>query len=449
MPAGFANYASEGDWICPAHLQALNLKLLDVVAGRCPRLIISMPPQHGKSEFTSKYFPAWFLGKFPKKKVILASYEASYAQTWGKAAREVFMNHAPTVFGVNVDPSLRSGTYWRTKKGGYMWAVGVGGGITGKGAHVFLIDDPIKNDTEALSPTYRQKTWNWFQATAMTRIQPGGAMIVIMTRWHDDDLAGRLIQKSKAGEIDPWEVIDFPALAKPGDILGRKEGEALWPWRYDEKHLNSVRKTVGTFWWNALYQQSPVADEGGVFEYGWWQYFNEQSAPRHTYRVQSWDTAYEAHDSANWSVCGTWDENDKGYYLRDKYRKRLEYPDLKRAVLTQYRKWRPDAVLIEYMASGKSIVQDLRRDRRIKVPILAKQVTRASKETRARAVSATVESGLVSLPEGAPWVEPFLDELCRFPGAKHDDRVDMTSQALEHLNKRGHKVGSGAKILGG
>lgn len=404
-------------------------------------------PTHN-SEFTSKYFPSWFLGTFPKKKVILGSYESSYAQTWGKQSRDTLKEWGPSVFGVSVDTNTRSGHFWRTDQGGYMWSVGVGGGVTGKGADVFLIDDPVKNDQEAMSPTFREKTWNWYRATAKTRLQPGGAIIIIMTRWHEDDLAGRLLDLSRRGEIEPFEEVSFPAIAEDNDLLGRERGEALWPERYNLKWLTDTKADLGTFWWNSLYQQRPVSEEGGIFHWDWWQYFREVPHKRKL-RIQSWDTAYEESDSANWTVGGTWDEYSNGYYLRDVVRKRLEYPDLKRAVIREYKKWLPDAILVEYMASGKSLVQDLKRDREIKVPIIAQQVNRASKQVRARAVSPQVEAGNVFIPESDHWVDDYLDELCRFPAAKNDDQVDMTSQALEYLAKRKGNVVSGAKILRG
>jgi len=404
-------------------------------------------PTHN-SEFTSRYFPSWFLGNFPKKKVILGSYESSYAQTWGKQARDTLKEWGPTVFGVDVDPNTRSGQFWRTDQGGYMWSVGVGGGVTGKGADVFLIDDPVKNDQEAMSPTYREKTWNWYRATAKTRLQPGGAIIIIMTRWHEDDLAGRLLDLSRRGEIEPFEEVNFPAIAEDDDLLGRERGEALWPERYNLKWLTDTKSDLGTFWWNSLYQQRPVSEEGGIFHWNWWQFYRELPRKRKL-RIQSWDTAYEDNDSADWTVGGTWDEYGVGYFLRDVCRKRLEYPDLKRAVIREYKKWQPDAILVEYMASGKSLVQDLKRDREIKAPIIAQQVNKASKEVRARAVSPQVEAGNVYLPEDAPWVDDYLEELCRFPAAKNDDQVDMTTQALEYLAKRQGKVVSGAKVLRG
>lgn len=196
MPAGFAVYVSNGVWQLQPHLHHLNLKLLDVAKGRCPRLIINMPPRHGKSELVSKHFPAWYLGTYPRKKIILASYEATFAQTWGRAARDLLDEYGQEIFGVGVNQNTRAAGYWMTTEGGHMWSVGVGGAVTGKGTDLLIIDDPVKNDQEANSPTYREKTWNWYRATARTRLQPGGAIIIIQTRWHCDDLTGRLLHET-------------------------------------------------------------------------------------------------------------------------------------------------------------------------------------------------------------------------------------------------------------
>ncbi|MCC6419952.1 MAG: hypothetical protein IT429_17085 [Gemmataceae bacterium] len=276
-PGGLAWHASRGRWVSPPHLTLLNRKLLDVAAGRCRRLVISMPPRHGKSELTSRYFPAWFLGSYPDRRVILTSYEANFAAGWGRKARDV-LGATGHLFGVKVSGASSAADRWEIEgREGGMVTAGVGGPITGRGADVLIVDDPVKNAEEARSPTQREKAWDWFKSTAYTRLEPNGSVILIMTRWHRDDLAGRLL--SQAADLDGyrWEVISLPALATESDPLGRQPGEALWPQRYPAERLEATRKDIEAFWWAALYQQDPTA-EGGT------EWPPEYFRPRHLVR---------------------------------------------------------------------------------------------------------------------------------------------------------------------
>lgn len=221
-----------------------------------------MPPRHGKSEFVSRYFPAWYLGRFPDKRIILTSYEAGFASGWGRKARAVLTEFGPEVFGVRVSQASRAGDDWGIEgREGGMVTAGVGGPITGRGADVLIIDDPVKNAEEARSPTIREKVWDWFESTASTRLEPGGSIVLIMTRWHLDDLAGRVVAGQGEFGREPWTVVNLPALARDNDPIGRAVGEPLWPERYDLKALEPHQ--ADPYWWSALYQQDPTA-EGGV-----------------------------------------------------------------------------------------------------------------------------------------------------------------------------------------
>jgi hypothetical protein len=221
-PAGWAHIASEGRWVCAPHLDLLNQKLVNLARGRAQgrggRLIVTIPPRHGKSEMISKYFPGWWLGMFPDDRVILTSYEAEFAATWGKKAQETFRDYAPGTFGLHVDPNTSAASRWNVQgRNGGMDTAGVGGPLTGKGAHCLIIDDPVKNAEEAASELRRNNAWEWFQSTAYTRIEPGGACVILMTRWHEDDLAGRVIAHAQEfGE--PWEVIRIPALSETHQV---------------------------------------------------------------------------------------------------------------------------------------------------------------------------------------------------------------------------------------
>lgn len=260
-PAAFATYASGGLWVCPPHLQILNQKLHQLALGHIKRLIVSMPPRHGKSEFCSRYFPAWYVGTFPQNRVILTSYEATFAETWGRRVRDLVREHGMRSFGIEVRGDVAAAKNWELTTGGGMATAGVGGSITGKGANLLIVDDPVKNAEDAISPTIRAKVWEWWRSTAYTRLEPGASALIIMTRWHPEDLAGMLL--SGADETgDEWHELRLPALAEENDPLGRLYGQALWPDRFDEKALAKIRASLGDYWWNALYQQTPRNIEG-------------------------------------------------------------------------------------------------------------------------------------------------------------------------------------------
>jgi hypothetical protein len=267
-PASLAVHLTKNNripWVAAPHLSLLSGKITDLVAGRCPRLIVTMPPRHGKSEMVSHWTPVWLLENWPHKRVILASYEADFAASWGRKVRDS-INAYQDELTLRLDPNTQAVSTWLTIGGGGMSTAGVGGPITGKGADLLVIDDALKNSQEANSYTIREKLWEWYQSTARTRLEPGGGMIVMFTRWHEDDLVGRLIhQMSQGGEH--WEVFNFPAIAEDHDLLGRKPGQALWPARYDEKALMALKSSMSPKVWNALYQQSPSGDDdiGNVY----------------------------------------------------------------------------------------------------------------------------------------------------------------------------------------
>lgn len=255
-PALFARHCSGNRWYPAKHLVELSEKLMDVATGDITHLMIFMPPRHGKSELTSKYFPAWYLGKYPDNRVILTGYEADFAAQWGYKARNIMHEHGPALFNLTVAGNSSARDRWDIAGHlGGMSTAGVGGAITGKGAHLLIIDDPIKNAEEANSKTYRDKSYDWYRSTAYTRIEPGGSVVIIQTRWHEDDLSGRLLKE----EPEKWTVVNLPALAEEGDSLDRQPGEALFPKRYDVSALLDIKRTVGSYWWNALYQQRPAA----------------------------------------------------------------------------------------------------------------------------------------------------------------------------------------------
>lgn len=256
-PAGFAWTVNEGRWKLARHLHLINRKLTDLAAGRIKRLMIFCPPRHGKSELCSKHLPAWYLGTFPDRRVMLASYSAEFASDWGLKARRLIEEHGH-LFGVRVSSDSAAKSNWTIDRhGGGMVTAGIGGPFTGRGCNLMVIDDPIKNNEDALSPTIRDKHWDWWLSTASTRLEPSGSVLLMMTRWHPDDLAGRLLKEHSA----EWEVLSLPALAGHDDPLHRQPGEALWPQQWPTHDLERIKLNQTAYWWRAMYQQQPGRHE--------------------------------------------------------------------------------------------------------------------------------------------------------------------------------------------
>jgi predicted phage terminase large subunit-like protein len=387
------------------------------------RLVISMPPRHGKTELASIRFAPWYLGRNPTHNVIQATYSGEFAEDNGRKTRALVATpEYKAFFGFGLDQSSKAVSRWQTERGGTYFAVGVGGPLTGRGGNVLLIDDPHKNRQEAESATYRQRAWDWFASTAYTRLEKNGIAIIIMTRWHEDDLVGRVLNGS-----EHWDQLVLPAIAETDEPC-RTEGEALWPEKFNTTALAQIRETVGSREWASLYQQRPAAAEGNVFQRDWFRFYNE--APVFKRVVQSWDTAFKAGQDNDRSACTTWGVADDGYYLLDCWAERVEFPELKRQVVMLAAKWAPSDILVEDKASGQSLLQELKRDTRL--PLLAVKVDR-DKLARAYAVTPLFESGRVRVPSSAPWIADYIDEMASFPAAAHDDRVDSTTQALERM----------------
>lgn len=425
---------SEGRWFPYEHLLFLNRKLVDVAAGRIKRLMVSMPPRHGKSELVSRYFPAWFIGAFPDKRIILVSYEADFAATWGRKARDLLEEHGPSLFGIRVSGKSSAANRWDIEghEGGMVTA-GVNGPITGKGADIGIIDDPVKNDQEAMSVTYQERTYEWYKSTFRTRIQRDGAIILIMTRWHENDLAGKLLAAQEE-EGEKWEVVSLPAIAEDDDPLGREIGQPLCPGLFNKDALESIKKAVGSYWWASLYQQRPSPAEGGIFKRNWWQYYR-RVPDRFDEIIQSWDMTFKDTKSADFVVGQVWGRKGADKYLLDQVRDRMDFPATIQAVRTLSAKWpQARAKLVEDKANGPAVIATLKREISGLIPV----EPQGSKESRAWAVSPDIEAGNVYLPDPgiAPWVHDFIEECAAFPNGANDDQVDAMSQALMRLNKQ-------------
>lgn len=447
----------EMGWVHEEICAELNQFLLDVVAGKSPRLLLEAPPRHGKTELASRRFPAFALGKHPDLSIIATSYAADLASSNNRDVQRIMEGDAyrnlfpgSRLNGDNVR-TVADGSYLRNSdifeivghRGVYK-SSGVGGGITGRGMHIGIIDDPIKDAEQAYSLTYRDKVWDWYQSTFYTRLMPGGGILLILTRWHEDDLAGRILKAAKEnGEV--WREVRYSAIAEKNEPH-RKKGEALHPERYGLEQLGRIRTAVGSRVWASLYQQRPAAAEGQIFRRDWWKTYtpssdDPQKLIEHlgiTHVVQFWDTAFKAKSGSDYSVCITMGKADSMFYVLDRWKGKVEFPELKATAIGHAAKWQPHTILIEDAASGQSLIQELQRDSLL--PIHPVKVDR-DKVSRAYAITPLLEAGRVAYPVNASWATDFIDTLATFPNAEHDDDVDAFDGALEYLARGGGNLG--------
>lgn len=440
--------AYHAGWVHVKLADALERFLAAVLARRSPRLMVFMPPRHGKSELVSRYFPAWTFGNHPDLSMIAASYASDLASRMNRDVQRIIDSpqYGRVFEGVGLSGknirTVASGNYLRNSdifeivghKGVYR-STGVGGGITGMGGDILNIDDPVKDHAEAQSATLRESVWNWYTSTAYTRLSPGGGVLLTMTRWHQDDLAGRLLERMAAGEGDRWEVISFPAIAAR-DEEHRREGEALHPERWNLEYLRRIRETLGSHQWAALYQQSPVADGGNVFKDEWIRYWLPKDLPQKFSRVvQSWDMAFKESDDSDYVVGQVWGVKGANLFLLDQVRGRFSFTATLKAVVELSKKW-PDALLklVEDKANGPAVMDALKDV----VAGFRPVEPYGNKVARAHAVTAVWESGNVYLPHPTicPWTTGFVAELLGFPSEAHDDQVDAMTQALDDIHKR-------------
>jgi predicted phage terminase large subunit-like protein len=392
--------------------------------------MLFMPPRHGKSTLASIAFPAWHLGRNPDHEFISCSYSGSLAMSFSRKVRQVLREpNYKTIFeGTKLDKDSQSVESWQTTKSGGYVAAGVGGGITGKGAHVLLIDDPVKNREDAESENNREATWDWYTSTAYTRLSPGGGILVILTRWHDDDLAGKLLMASENG-ADEWEVVKYPAIAEEDEEF-RKSGEPLHPERYNLESLEMIQKAIGPRDWTALYQQNPVSDEGDYFTRDMIRYFEPDEVEYDKMRYYcAWDLAIGQRDRNDYSVgivVGV-DEYDNMFVV-DLVRGKYDGYELVEKILDLYEQWRPGIVGIERghieMAIGPFLEKRVAERRLHSAYFKDLKVGRRDKEARARAIQGRMQQGRVYFPTDAIWTGPLVAELLRFPNGVHDDQVD-------------------------
>jgi predicted phage terminase large subunit-like protein len=417
------------EFIAGKHHKIIAEKFERIASGQLRRLIINMPPRHTKSEFGSYLFPAWMMGKKPSMKIIQATHTTELAVNFGRKVknlldREEFQEIFPdTKLAVDSKASGR----WDTNRGGMYYAVGVGSNLAGRGGDLVIVDDPHSEQTAMLSTGF-EDAWDWYTSGPRQRLQPGAAIIVIMTRWSEKDLTGQLLKaQSRDPGADQWEVVELPALLP--------SGRPCWPEYWSLGDLEAVRASIPLSKWNAQYQQTPTNEEGAIIKREWWQLWTKDRVPPLKYVIQSYDTAYGKQTTSDYSAITTWGVFQRGEYgegapnliLLSAVRGRWEFPDLKRVALEEYRFWEPETVIVEAKATGMPLTHELRA---MGIPVVNYTPSRGSdKLTRVNSVAPMFEAGLVWAPD-EPWAHEMIEECAAFPHGEHDDFVDSMTQAL-------------------
>ncbi|HXF28713.1 MAG TPA: phage terminase large subunit, partial [Chlamydiales bacterium] len=396
-----------------------------ICEGKLKKLMVFMPPRHGKSQTITETLPSYLNGKFPNKKVMTISYGDSLAKEFGRKNRQKVKEYGKEIFNVELDPANKSMSDYTIKdKLGGSYFSSILGGVTGRGAHYLIIDDPIKTRQEAESETYRNRVWEEYQSSLSTRLMPNGVTIVILTRWHHDDLAGRIL----ASEPDEWEVISLPAIAEENDLLGREEGEPLWSeFGYDNEWAAKKKVEVGSKVWYSLFQQRPTPDSGDVFKREWIQFY--KTLPQLDEQLISVDASFKDKKTSDFCVLQAWGKKGANKYLIDQVRDRMNFPQTVAAIRTFSAKHpKAHTKLVEDKANGTAIIDYLKKEISGMIPI----EPMGGKTVRADAISPQWEAGNVFLPHPSicPWINDFIEELIQFPAGKHDDMVDAMSQAL-------------------
>ncbi len=407
------------------HHRLFAQKLEAVAQGKCKRLIVNMPPRHTKSEFASHLFPAWMMGQKPKLKIIQTTHTAELSYNFGRKVRNLFdqQDFKDVYPGVNLSQDSKAAGRFTTNAGGEYFAAGVGGAITGRGADLLIIDDP-HSEQDALSQTAMDNAYEWYTSGPRQRLQPGGAIVIVMTRWSTKDLTGKLLNAQTNENADQWEVVEFPAVLND---------DPLWPefWKLEE--LNGVKASLSEQKWQAQWQQKPTSEEGSIIKREWWQMWPKDDIPPLMHIIQSYDTAFSKRETADFSAITTWGvfkpvEHGPPHIILLKSRKgRWDFPELKEVALEEYKYWEPETILIEAKATGMPLTQELRQ---LGIPVVTYTPSKGNdKHVRVNSVAPIFEAGQVWAPDER-WAEEVIEECAAFPYGEHDDLVDSTTQAL-------------------
>ena len=419
--------ATWSDFIEGSHHRVFAQKLQDVADGKISRLIVNMPPRHTKSEFASYLFPAYLVGRNPKLKIIQTTHTGELAMNFGRKMRNLIdsIEYKQIFPKPALAPDSKSAGRWTTTQGGEYFAAGVGGAITGRGADLLIIDDP-HSEQDALSETAMEHAYEWYTSGPRQRLQPGGSIVIVMTRWSLKDLTAKILKAQGYDDhADQWEVVEFPAVMPSGN--------ACWPEYWDKRELEGVRASLSVAKWNAQWQQNPTSEEGAIIKKEWWKRWKEEEVPQLEYIIQSYDTAFSKRETADYSAITTWGifypqpEGAAHLILLDAKKGRWDFPELKAQALDQYKFWEPETVIVEAKASGLPLTQELRQ---IGIPVVNFTPSKGNdKITRVHSVSPLFESGMIWAPDER-WADEVIEECASFPNGEYDDLVDSTTQAL-------------------
>ncbi len=419
------------DFVEGSHHRHIADKFNKLATGEIKRLIVNMPPRHTKSEFASYLLPSWMVGREPKLKIIQTTHNSELAVRFGRKAKHLIDSQDyQKIFKTTLQEDSKAAGRWETAQGGEYFAAGVGSAITGRGADLLIIDDP-HSEQDALSPDALERAYEWYTSGPRQRLQPGGKIVLVMTRWSTKDLTAKLIANQKEAKSDQWHVVEFPALMDHGPV---------WPEYWSKDELEKVKATLPVGKWNAQWMQQPTSEEGAIIKREWWQVYNKETIPPLQHVIQSYDTAFMKKESSDYSAITTWgifyptEDQPANLILLDAIKGRYEFPELRRLALQQYKYWQPESVIIEAKASGLPLTYELRQ---MDIPVINFTPSKGNdKHSRVNAVAPLFESGMIWAPE-QKFADEVIEECAAFPNGDHDDLVDSTTQAIMRFRQGG------------
>ena len=419
------------DFVEGSHHRHIADKFNKLATGEIKRLIVNMPPRHTKSEFASYLLPSWMVGREPKLKIIQTTHNSELAVRFGRKAKHLIDSQDyQKIFKTTLQEDSKAAGRWETAQGGEYFAAGVGSAITGRGADLLIIDDP-HSEQDALSPDALERAYEWYTSGPRQRLQPGGKIVLVMTRWSTKDLTAKLIANQKEAKSDQWHVVEFPALMDHGPV---------WPEYWSKDELEKVKATLPVGKWNAQWMQQPTSEEGAIIKRAWWQVYNKETIPPLQHVIQSYDTAFMKKESSDYSAITTWgifyptEDQPANLILLDAIKGRYEFPELRRLALQQYKYWQPESVIIEAKASGLPLTYELWK---MDIPVINFTPSKGNdKHSRVNAVAPLFESGMIWAPE-QKFADEVIEECAAFPNGDHDDLVDSTTQAIMRFRQGG------------
>jgi len=415
------------------HHKIIAEKFNLIAEGKLKRLIINMPPRHTKSEFSSFLLPAWMIGKRPKLKIIQSTHTTELAVRFGRKAKNLMDSpEYKQVFETRLREDSQAAGKWETEQGGEYYAAGVGSAITGRGADLLIIDDP-HSEQDAMNIDAIERAYEWYTSGPRQRLQPGGAIVLVMTRWNTKDLTGALLKAQGETKSDKWELIEFPAIMP--------SGKPVWPQFWKLEELEGVKSSISLQKWNAQWMQNPTSEEGAIIKREWWREWTHDYIPPLEHVIQSYDTAFMKKETADYSAITTWGvfhlNQDSGpqLILLDAVKDRFEFPELRRVAYEQYKYWNPETVLIEAKASGLPLTYELRK---MGIPVINYTPSKGNdKHTRVNSVAPLFESGQIWAPVDKEFAQEVIEECAAFPYGDHDDLVDSMTQAVMRFRQGG------------